>query len=159
VVPNARAVPTFLEPRQCEVPERVKGELQPPYVALFGHHPVSRTRKWSAGDWVFRDSCIGIGSHVPKFTGGAERRYRHSPTRRVRNVALADGQVANFAVRLSEKSRRHPKRGLYKAPNLSFVVPIDGPNTRPERRSHPFSDSLLTAFSELRVVGTLRTSP
>src|SRR5215217_6203120 len=84
---------------------------------------------------------------------------RHSPTRRVRNVVLADGQVANFAVRLSEKSRRHPKRGLHKAPNLSVVVPIDGPNTRPERRSHPFSDSLLTAFSELRVVGTLRTSP
>src|SRR5215218_3580494 len=47
--------------------------------------------------------------------------------------------------RLSEKSRRHPKRGRHKAPNRPVwpvLTPIDGPYSRLERHSHPFSDSL-----------------
>jgi hypothetical protein len=43
---------------------------------------VSRARKHSSKDWVFWNSRIGIGPHVPEVTGGAERRCESSPPRR-----------------------------------------------------------------------------
>jgi len=52
----------------------------------------------------------------------------------------------NIHKKLSEKSRRHPKRELTRHQNRPVrpvLAPIDGPNTRPERHSHPFSDSFL----------------
>src|SRR5215210_1762527 len=63
------------------------------------------------------------------------------------------GYSANFVLKLSEKSRRHPKRRparYQNQPVRPVLDPIDGPNTRPERHSHPFSDSFFTAFSEVR---------
>src|SRR5215204_5787534 len=51
------------------------------------------------------------------------------------------GYSANFVLKLSEKSRRHPKRGPTKHPTRPVrpvLDPIEGPDTRPERHSHPF---------------------
>src|SRR5215211_8749047 len=49
-------------------------------------------------------------------------------------------------MKLSEKSRRHPKRGHTRYPNRPLrpiLAPIHWPNTRPERHPNPFSDSFL----------------
>jgi hypothetical protein len=63
----------------------------------------------------------------------------------------------NHLPKLSEKSRRHPKRGPTRHPNRPVrpvLDPIEGPDTRQERHSHPFSDSFSTLdFSHLRVKG------
>jgi hypothetical protein len=56
------------------------GELQTLWsCTLRSPSSVSKARKRSPEDWVFWDSCIGVGSHVPKATGGAARRcWRHT---------------------------------------------------------------------------------
>src|SRR5918998_2656114 len=59
----------------------------------------------------------------------------------------------NAVTKLSEKFRRHPKRGPTWRPNRPFrpvMTPIHVPNTRPERHPNPFSDSFTADFSELR---------
>ena len=59
---------------------------------------VSKARKRSPDDWVFWDSCIGVGSHVPKATGGAERQPGCSPSRRLRKYRTRGWHdIANFA--------------------------------------------------------------
>src|SRR5918997_2809445 len=66
---------------------------------------------------------------------------------------------AKFALKPSEKSRRYPKRGPTRHLNRlvrPVLAPIDGPNTRPERHPHPFSDSFLTEFHEVRLRWHLR---
>jgi hypothetical protein len=69
-----------------------------------------------------------------------------------RDAACRAAQWLKSSVeRLSEKSRRHPKRGRHKAPNRPVwpvLTPIDGPYSRLERHSHPFSDSLSTHSGE-----------
>ena len=58
----------------------------------------------------------------------------------------------NFAWKLSEKSRRHPKRGPTRHPNRPVrpvLTPIHAPNARPERHPNPFLDSFHAKFAEL----------
>ena len=64
------------------------------------------------------------------------------------------GNSANFALKLSEKSRRRVKRGLpgHRSGTVRPVsAPIYRPNPRSERCSYPFSDSFFTEFSEVRL--------
>jgi hypothetical protein len=63
--------------------------------------------------------------------------------------------MLNFGMKLSEKSRRYPKRGPTRhlnPPVRSVLAPIHGSNTHPERHSNPFSDSFITEFSEVHHV-------
>src|SRR5215218_2781380 len=66
----------------------------------------------------------------------------------------------NSVMKLSEKSRRYPKRGPTRRPNHPIrpvLAPIHGPNIRLERHANPFSDSFLTEFSEVRQGKTHQT--
>src|SRR5215211_6785868 len=72
---------------------------------------------------------------------------------RRRSRVVWAGAVLNFALKLSEKSRRCVKRGLpgHRSATIWPVsAPIYRPNPSSERCSYPFSDSFLTAFSEVR---------
>src|SRR5215211_7769586 len=61
-------------------------------------------------------------------------------------VCCAAKWLKSSAMKLSEKFRRYPKRRPTRPPNRPVrpvLDPIEGPDTRPERHSHPFSDSFL----------------
>jgi hypothetical protein len=61
------------------------------------------------------------------------------------------GRSAKFALKLSEKSRRCPGRGLIRHPKGIFrpvLAPEYRPNPCSERCSDPFSDSFNTKFAE-----------
>jgi hypothetical protein len=63
-----------------------------------------------------------------------------------------EASPANFALKLSEKSRRRVKRGLpgHRSGTVRPVsAPIYRPNPRSERCSYPFSDSFFTEFCEV----------
>jgi hypothetical protein len=58
---------------------------------------------------------------------------------------------ANFAMKLSEKCCRHPKRSCTEHRHHTVrpvLAPIYRPIPRSERRSNPFSDSFKTKFAE-----------
>ena len=60
---------------------------------------------------------------------------------------------ANFAVKLSEKPTKRAERGPsggQSGPIRLALAPLCRPNHRSERCSHPFSDSFLTEFPEVR---------
>src|SRR5215218_5400610 len=59
---------------------------------------------------------------------------------------------ANFALKLSEKSCRHPKLSCTEPRHRTvrpILAPIYRPIPRSERRSNPFSDSFYTEFYEV----------
>ena len=117
--------------------------------------------------WIAREATIRLSDRAgtatsPPSRGTVARLFRFSIAPSSRSYATAFliswgrssgpglGSIrANFALKLSEKSWRYPKRGPTRRPNHPIrpvLAPIHGPNIRLERHANPFSDSFLTEF-------------